>query len=116
MEHVRLDGRANREIARVVRPGGRYLFTVPHSRGMERTLERVHVHDEADPARDEHTLEPEYHGTADPSESGTLSYRLCGTDLDATLAAVGFEVDYRFDQVPEHAILDTELFVCRRAD
>lgn len=115
MEHVRLDARAHREIARVVRPGGRYLFTVPHSRALERTLERVRVHDEADPDRDEHLLDPEYHGTADPSASGTLSYRVYGTDLDATLAAVGFAVDYHYDQVPEHGILDTELFVCRRA-
>lgn len=114
MEHVRLDARAHREIARVVRPGGYYLFTVPHSRQLARTLERVRVHDEADPTRDEHLLEPEYHGTADPSECGALSYRVYGTDLDAALAALGFDVDYRYDQVPEHGILDTELFVCRR--
>lgn len=116
MEHVRLDGRAHREISRVLRPGGIYLFTVPHSRAMSETLSRVLVRDVERPETDEHLLEPEYHGSADANEQdGVLSYRVYGTDIDQTLRSLGFTVDYWIDQVPEHAILDTELFVCRLA-
>lgn len=115
MEHVRLDDRAHREIARVLRPGGIYLFTVPHSRAMSETLVRVQVLDADRPETDEHLLEPEYHGSADASEGGVLSYRVFGTDIDRTLRSLGFAVDYWIDQLPSHAILDTELFVCRLA-
>jgi O-antigen biosynthesis protein len=113
MEHVRLDDRAHREIARVLRPGGFYLFTVPHTRAVRETLVRVQVGDPGDPSTDVHLLEPEYHGSADDGEGGVLSYRAYGTDLDDTLASLGFDVEYWFGSDPDHAIADTELFTCR---
>ena len=44
LEHVRLDGRAHAEIRRVLKPGGAYVFTVPHFRDRT-TLTRVEVVD-----------------------------------------------------------------------
>ncbi|HEY4229312.1 MAG TPA: polysaccharide pyruvyl transferase family protein, partial [Thermoanaerobaculia bacterium] len=61
LEHVRLEDRAHREIRRVLRPGGVYLFTVPHFRNCE-TVTRVEIVDPDDPSRDRHLMEPEYHG------------------------------------------------------
>ena len=113
MEHVRLDGRAHGEIARVLKPGGAYLFTVPHWR-TKPTLVRVATPDPDDPSRDEHLLPPEYHGDANASGGRALSYRVYGPELDATLESLGFSVDYTRDDRPELGIFGTELFYCRK--
>jgi SAM-dependent methyltransferase len=114
MEHVRLDDLAHREIRRVLRPGGFYVFTVPHFRDRE-TVVRVHIADPADPSRDEDLLPREYHGDANSEEGRALAYRGYGTDLDETLARLGFEVSYEKADYPELGILNTELFLCRAA-
>ncbi len=116
MEHVRLDLHAHREIHRVLRPGGIYIFTVPHSRVREDTLIRVQVKDADDPSKDVHLLEPEYHGDTN-SDCGekALAYRVYGRDLEANLDAYGFEVEYFRDDIPDNGILNTELYYCRKA-
>lgn len=115
MEHVRLDDRAYREIYRVLKPGGIYIFTVPHNRSYERTLVRVQVTDPDDPTKDVHLLEPEYHGDTN-SEGGpnALSYRVYGQDLDRYLTGLGFEVEYLDDGVANVGILKAELYYCRK--
>ena len=114
MEHVRLPGRAHAEIARVLRPGGVYLFTVPHDRTAP-TLERVRVVDPDDPSKDELLMEPEYHGDGNDESGRVLSYRVFGTDLDHELADLGFSLDYRKEDDPAAGILNTELFYARKA-
>lgn len=114
MEHVRLDDRAHREIRRVLRPGGYYVFTVPHFRDRE-TLVRVRIVDPADPTQDEELLPREYHGDANSEDGRALAYRGYGTDLDETLARLGFEVAYTRDDFPELGIRNTELFLCHVA-
>jgi SAM-dependent methyltransferase len=113
MEHVRLADRAHREIARVLRPGGVYVFTVPCFRNRT-TLVRVGVEDPADPSRDVFLLEPEYHGDGNSPDGRALAYRTYGTDLDDELGRLGFEVEYTRQDFPEQAIMSTELFYCRR--
>jgi GT2 family glycosyltransferase/SAM-dependent methyltransferase len=112
MEHVRLDDRAHREIRRVLKPGGIYLFTVPHFRDQP-TLVRVEVVDPDRPEKDRYLTEREYHGDANAEEGRALSYRSYGTDLDATLEALGFEVEYSREDLSQLGILNTELFFCR---
>jgi SAM-dependent methyltransferase len=111
LEHVRLADRAHREIRRVLRPGGRYLFTVPHVRDRP-TLERVRVVDPDDPARDVDVLEREYHDDGNAEGGRALAYRSFGSDLDGELRNLGFEVSYTKRDFPEAGILDTELFSC----
>ncbi|HEV8581907.1 MAG TPA: class I SAM-dependent methyltransferase [Thermoanaerobaculia bacterium] len=113
MEHVRLAASAHREIRRVLRPGGVYLFTVPHDRGRATTLERVRIVDPADPARDELLMEPEYHGDANSPENRALAYRLYGLDLDGELQRLGFQVEYTREDDRRCGIFNTELFYCR---
>ncbi|HKD18497.1 MAG TPA: class I SAM-dependent methyltransferase [Thermoanaerobaculia bacterium] len=112
LEHVRLEARAHREIRRVLKPGGVYVFTVPHFRDRP-TIERVRIRDEGDPSRDEDVLPREYHGDANSEEGRALAYRSFGIDLDEKLRRLGFEVDYEKRDFPELGILNTELFFCR---
>jgi glycosyltransferase involved in cell wall biosynthesis/2-polyprenyl-3-methyl-5-hydroxy-6-metoxy-1,4-benzoquinol methylase len=114
MEHVRLDDRAHREIARVLKPRGHYLFTVPHFRDRRDTLVRVRVADPEDRTRDEYLTEPEYHGDANAGTAGVLSYRSYGTVLDDDLSALGFDVCYTKADFPDTGILNTELFYCSK--
>ena len=112
LEHVRLEARAHREIRRVLKPGGVYVFTVPHFRDRP-TLERVRIVDESDPSRDEDVLPREYHGDANSEEGRALAYRSFGIDLDEKLRRLGFDVEYTKRDDPELGILNTELFFCR---
>jgi SAM-dependent methyltransferase len=111
MEHVRLEDRAHREIRRVLKPGGLYLFTVPHFRDRT-TLERVRVVDPSDPSRDVDLDPREYHGDANSEDGRSLSYRSFGVDLDGKLKSLGFDVEYTRRNFPENGILNTELFLC----
>jgi len=115
MEHVRLDDRAHREIYRVLKPGGIYVFTVPHNRTSEDTLIRVQVTDPTDPTKDVYLLEPEYHGDTNSDEGGgVLSYRVYGRNLEQFLKELGFHVEYTKEDMPERGILNTELYYCRK--
>lgn len=116
MEHVRLDDRAHKEIYRVLKSGGIYIFTVPHNRAWDETLIRVQVTDPDDPSKDVYLLEPEYHGDANSDEgSGALAYRTYGRDIDVFLSKLCFEVEYFKKDIEHLGILNTELYYCRKA-
>ena len=89
LEHVADDARAFAELHRVLRPGGRMLFTVPLHEGRS-TLERARLRDGVV----EHLLEPSWHG--DPFRAGArvLAFRDYGHDIAERVAAAGF-VDVR---------------------
>jgi ubiquinone/menaquinone biosynthesis C-methylase UbiE len=115
MEHVRLDNLAHKEIYRVLKPGGIYIFTVPHNRAFDETLVRVQVNDSDDPAKDVHLLEPEYHcDTNSDDGDGVLSYRVYGKDLDDFLHKLGFEVEYFHEDLEVLGIMNTELYYCKK--
>lgn len=88
LEHVRRPMRAFEEIYRVLRPGGRHIFTVPMNWPFDPvTIQRVDVsHDD-----DRHLLPPVYHGSPlDPA--GSLVYNDFGMDLPFKLTSLGYEV------------------------
>src|SRR5262245_50518119 len=113
MEHVRLPDRAHREIRRVLKTGGIYLFTVPHFRDREE-LTRVRVVNPDDPSKDVPLTEPEYHEDANSPDGRALSYRSFGTELDEKLRDLGFDVEYTRQDFPDSGIRNTELFFCQR--
>jgi SAM-dependent methyltransferase len=113
MEHVRLYDKAHKEIRRVLRPGGVYLFTVPHLRESTKNVQYVTVVDPSDSTKDRFETEPVYHIDGESADGKVLAYRAYGTELDQDLASLGFSVNYEklYDLKP--GILDTELFYCR---
>jgi len=113
MEHVRLDYKAHLEIRRVLKPGGIYLFTVPHFRDRRETFYRVAVIDPEDANRDLYLTEKEYHGDANSEDGRALSFRSYGTDIDDKLRDLGFTVEYSKQDFPQAGIFNTELFFCR---
>jgi SAM-dependent methyltransferase len=112
LEHVRLYRKAHSEIARVLRPGGAYVFTVPHTRNSFDHIVRVATPDPGDASKDSYILAPEYHGSADPNEGPVLSYRVFGSSLDDELSEIGFSVTYTKEPNQRNAIYETELFYC----
>jgi SAM-dependent methyltransferase len=109
LEHVRHPDAAYAEIARVLRPGGRHVFTVPF-RYDRPTETRV----DTSGAEDVHLLPPEYHG--DPIRGQILAYRTFGYDLFGDLAAYGFATDACVAQRRERAygVTDSVVFVSTR--
>jgi SAM-dependent methyltransferase len=87
LEHVRGPMEAFAEIFRVLRPGGRHVFTVPLAWPLPSTTQaRV---DYSGP-KDVFLMPPEYHGSpVDPK--GSLVYTDFGMDLPESLRELGFE-------------------------
>jgi len=108
MEHVRDSAAAHREILRVLRPGGAYIFTVPYD---PRAVDDICLVDTSTDV-DVYLCEPQFHG--DPLTSAVLAYRVFGQQLIRELRALGFEVDFRLLQRPEHLVIDGDVFVARR--
>jgi SAM-dependent methyltransferase len=89
-EHVSEDAPGFAELHRVLRPGGRLIFSVPMS-GQEKTIERARLKD----GKIEHLLPPEYHGDRIRGQGRVLAYRNYGLDILDRVRAAGF-ADVRF--------------------
>ena len=110
-EHVADDLRGFREVHRVLRPGGSFVFTVP-IRSSEPTRER------ARPASDgqlQYLAEPCYHGEHIRGRRAVLAFRDYGPDIVDRLAACGFQASLRMIASADHLIDDQPVLVARKA-
>lgn len=86
-EHIPDFSAALRECRRILKPGGRLLFTVPFVPNAHTHIIRARL---TPAGKVEHLLEPEYHG--DPMQSeGCLCFTHFGWQLIDDLNALGFE-------------------------
>ena len=89
LEHIPNYHKALSEAWRVLRPGGRFIFSAPFINA-EQTLIRASINADGSV---EHHCEPEYHG--DPmSSEGVLCYQHFGWDILKALTDTGFRDAY----------------------
>ncbi len=87
LEHIPDLQQAINEAARILRPGGFFLGTVPFAAGHEETIVRaVLTHSGI-----EHLEEPQYHGNPTRPEEGSLVFQIPGWDLMDMCRKAGFE-------------------------
>jgi hypothetical protein len=111
MEHVRQPERAWAELRRILKPGGRHVFTIPVLAPMRpRSVPRV---DTSGP-EDRHLLPPHYHG--DGAGGRSLVYTDFGADLLAQLAALGLPTTVMPFPGDDPLAGEVLTFVSRRAD
>lgn len=108
MEHVRGIDAAHREIARVLKPAGHYVFTVPYDPAIPG--HRILV-DTKGP-EDVFLVPPQYHG--DPLSGGILAYRVFGQQLFDDLRRCGLHADFVRIDDDAALIVDGDAFIAER--
>jgi SAM-dependent methyltransferase len=107
LEHVRYPDKAFAEIARILRPGGLHIFTVPLVFDRP-TVERVQPRDDGD---DVLLTPPEWHG--DRVHGRSLAYRTFGLDIFEWMARYGFETSLDMALLPDRRAGIVDSYVLR---
>jgi ubiquinone/menaquinone biosynthesis C-methylase UbiE len=94
LEHVRNYRKALSEIHRVLKPGGKHIFTIPFS-FVQKTIVRIDTSKD----KDIYLLPPEYHG--DNLRQKIIAYRNFGIDLYEDLQSIGFTTEVRMSTLKD---------------
>lgn len=107
-EHVQDLELAFREIARVLRPGGRLVATCPLAFGQAEAI--VKARHNPSTGAPEHLTEAEFHGDPVRPEAGSLVYRIPAWDVLEQLQAAGFS-EARMHHIAswKHGVLGSDL-------
>ena len=101
-EHVPDPYQAHREVLRVLKPGGRHVFTVPFYQESYRDEVRARANAAGEV---EFLVEPLYHSDPVHPEQGSLVYTVFGLEMLLKLDALGFDVRFHRVHNPWHGIL-----------
>jgi SAM-dependent methyltransferase len=107
LEHVPDLGRALAEIRRVLRPGGRHVFTIPRLPGVERTSTRARLREDGSI---EAIVAPLLHHPG--GDVGYPVFTEFGEDVVEVLARAGFGVTVYYGPVTEDDL--AQVWVCRK--
>ena len=113
LEHMPDPYLAHREIHRVLKPGGRHVFTVPYGATMLLDDVRATLVD----GKIVHHAEALYHGDPVRPEEGILVWTIFGLEMLVRLKQIGFDTQWFRLQEPAHGIVGPGLdaFVARKA-
>jgi len=107
-EHVANDLKGYQEVHRVLKPGGKFIYTVPLELFTRKTITRAYIKEDGTL---EHILPPEYHG--DYLRKGILAFRNYGIDIYDILKKVGFQ-DVKIYNVRTHFDLWDPVICCTK--
>lgn len=112
-EHVPYPYQAHREVFRVLKPGGRHIFTVPYSEAGLRDDVRASIVDD----NIVYHAEALYHGDPVRPDEGILVWNIFGLEMLVRLGEIGFHVELWRLHEPRYGIVGpgADVFVARKA-
>ena len=109
-EHVPNDMHGFAEVFRVLKPNGKFVFTVPLGE-WPRTIDRARIDSNG---KIEHILEPEYHHDRIRGKAKVLAFRNYGMDILDRLGAVGFRAEVQYVNSASSGIGDQKVVIGRK--
>lgn len=109
-EHIRDIDRAHREIYRILRKGGTYIFTAPY----DPECATHHVLVDTTTSEDKYLVPAQLHG--DPLTGGILAYRVFGRQIFVDLEKIGFTVEFLAVNDTSLGIFDGDVFIATRKE